>query len=126
MEKFITILESSIGFMNNLLWAYVLIAVLVISGLYFSLKSKFVQFSYFFEMFRIFGDKVKVSEDGKKETIRAFGEESHQLREYIRKNELFQVQGFYYIKKKQMYYYLTKIKFYHHSNDNIFMNKIMK
>jgi hypothetical protein len=35
-----------------------------------------------------------VSEDGKKETIRAFGEESHQLREYIRKNELFQVQGF--------------------------------
>ena len=35
-----------------------------------------------------------VSEDGKKETIRAFGEESHRLREYIRKNELFQVQGF--------------------------------
>lgn len=66
MEKFITILESSIGFMNNLLWAYVLIAVLVISGLYFSFKSKFVQFTYFFEMFRIFGDKVKVSEDGKK------------------------------------------------------------
>ena len=35
-----------------------------------------------------------VSEDGKKETIRAFGEESHRLREYIRKNELFQGQGF--------------------------------
>jgi hypothetical protein len=31
-----------------------------------------------------------VSEDGKKESIRAYGEESHQLREYIRKNELFQ------------------------------------
>jgi len=35
-----------------------------------------------------------VSEDGRKETIRAYGEESHQLREYIRKNELFQVQRF--------------------------------
>ncbi len=35
-----------------------------------------------------------VSEDGKKENIRAYGEESHQLREFIRKNELFQVQGF--------------------------------
>ena len=34
-----------------------------------------------------------VSEDGRKETIRAYGEESHKLREYIRKNELFQNQG---------------------------------
>lgn len=31
-----------------------------------------------------------VSEDGKKESIRAYGVESHQLREYIRKNDLFQ------------------------------------
>jgi alanine or glycine:cation symporter, AGCS family len=66
METFISILESSINFMNNLLWAYVLIAVLVISGLYFSLKSKFVQFSNFFEMFRIMGDKAQVKADGKK------------------------------------------------------------
>ena len=35
-----------------------------------------------------------VSEDGKKENIRAYGEESHQLREFIRKNELFQDRGF--------------------------------
>ena len=31
-----------------------------------------------------------VSHDGKKENLRAFREESHQLREYIRKNKLFQ------------------------------------
>jgi hypothetical protein len=37
---------------------------------------------------------ILTSEEGNKETIRAFGEESHQLREYIRKNELFQVQEF--------------------------------
>jgi len=35
-----------------------------------------------------------VLEDGKKETIRAFVEESHRIREYIRKNDLFQVQWF--------------------------------
>jgi hypothetical protein len=34
-----------------------------------------------------------VSEDAKKESIRAYGEESHQLREYIRKNELFHSLG---------------------------------
>ena len=33
-----------------------------------------------------------ISENGKKESIRAYGEESHQLREYIRKNKLFQQQ----------------------------------
>lgn len=31
-----------------------------------------------------------VSPEGKKENLRAFREESHQLREYIRKNNLFQ------------------------------------
>ena len=34
-----------------------------------------------------------VSDDGKKESIRAYGEESHQLREYIRKNDLFHSLG---------------------------------
>ena len=33
-----------------------------------------------------------ISEKGKKESIRAYGDESHQLREYIRKNKLFQQQ----------------------------------
>jgi AGCS family alanine or glycine:cation symporter len=72
MENFMSILESSIGFMNNLLWAYVLIAILVISGLFFSFKLKFVQFRYFFEMFRILGDKASVSVDGKKKGISSF------------------------------------------------------
>ena len=33
-----------------------------------------------------------ISENGKKESIRAYGDESHQLRDYIRKNKLFQQQ----------------------------------
>jgi hypothetical protein len=48
----------------------------------------------------IFGSDVEIniitvtliSENGKKESIRAYGDESHQLREYIRKNKLFQQQ----------------------------------
>ena len=33
-----------------------------------------------------------ISENGKKESIRAYGDESHQLRDHIRKNKLFQQQ----------------------------------
>ena len=48
----------------------------------------------------IFGSDVEInivtvtliSENGKKESIRAYGEESNQLREHIRKNKLFQQQ----------------------------------
>ncbi|HJU58993.1 MAG TPA: hypothetical protein VJ583_04540 [Nitrososphaeraceae archaeon] len=35
-----------------------------------------------------------ISENGKKESIRAYGDESHQLRDYIRKNKLFQQKEF--------------------------------
>ncbi len=35
-----------------------------------------------------------ISENEKKESIRAYGDESHQLRDYIRKNKLFQQQEF--------------------------------
>ena len=33
-----------------------------------------------------------ISETGKKEIVRAYGDESHQLREYIRTNKLYQHQ----------------------------------
>lgn len=33
-----------------------------------------------------------ISENGKKEIIRAYGDESHKLRDFIRKNKLFQQQ----------------------------------
>jgi hypothetical protein len=35
---------------------------------------------------------ILISENGKKEIIRAYGDESHQLREYIRINKLYQQQ----------------------------------
>ena len=52
-------MESLLGFIdgiNTLLWSYVLIAMLVVLGLYFTFRTKFVQFRYFGEMFRLLGD----------------------------------------------------------------------
>lgn len=57
---------SIINFFNDLLWSYILIVVLIGAGLFFSIKSGFVQLSYFKEMFRILGDKALISTDGKR------------------------------------------------------------
>lgn len=43
---------------NNWIWTYVLILLLIFTGLYFSFKSRFVQFRYFGEMFRLLGQGV--------------------------------------------------------------------
>lgn len=42
--------------LNDLLWSKVLIVALVGLGLYFSVRSRFVQFRYFTDMFRIFAE----------------------------------------------------------------------
>ncbi|WP_084783279.1 alanine/glycine:cation symporter family protein [Bacillus dakarensis] len=55
-----------LNFLNDLMWSYILIVVLIGAGLFFSIRSKFVQLSYFGEMFRILGDKAMVSTDGQK------------------------------------------------------------
>ncbi len=41
---------------NSFLWGYVLIVLLIFTGLLFSFKTKFVQFKYIKEMFRLLGD----------------------------------------------------------------------
>ncbi|MDF1509047.1 alanine/glycine:cation symporter family protein [Robertmurraya sp. DFI.2.37] len=55
-----------VNFLNDLLWSYILIVVLIGAGLFFSIKSGFVQLSYFKEMFRILGDKATITPNGKK------------------------------------------------------------
>ena len=37
---------------------------------------------------------ILISENGKKEIVKAYGEESHHLREYIRTNKLYQQQEY--------------------------------
>ncbi|MCM3584426.1 alanine:cation symporter family protein [Mesobacillus maritimus] len=59
------VFNENITILNDLIWGYVLIAVLILAGLYFSFKSNFVQVRLFGEMFRILGDKALMSTDGK-------------------------------------------------------------
>lgn len=41
---------------NNFLWTYILIALLLVLGAYFTIRTNFVQFRYLKEMFRLLGD----------------------------------------------------------------------
>ncbi|MGL5328709.1 MAG: alanine/glycine:cation symporter family protein [Peptostreptococcaceae bacterium] len=50
---------------NDFIWTYILIAMLITLGLYFTVKTRFVQFRYFKEMFKLLGDSS--SKDAKKE-----------------------------------------------------------
>lgn len=43
---------------NDWIWTYLLIILLILIGLYFTFKSRFVQFRYFGEMFRLLGQGV--------------------------------------------------------------------
>ncbi|MGL4652751.1 alanine/glycine:cation symporter family protein [Cetobacterium sp.] len=51
-------MNSVVNFLNDILWSYVLIAMLLFVGTYFTLKTKFVQIRYFTQMIKILGDSV--------------------------------------------------------------------
>lgn len=61
-------LENIVSHVNDVLWTYVLIAVLLGLGLWFTIKTGFVQFKLLPEMFRVITDKRAVSASGKKGT----------------------------------------------------------
>jgi AGCS family alanine or glycine:cation symporter len=46
-------MNAVVGSINGVLWSYVLIIVLVGIGLYFTVRTGFVQIRYFFEMFKV-------------------------------------------------------------------------
>ncbi|MEI5908299.1 alanine/glycine:cation symporter family protein [Bacillus spongiae] len=58
-------INSMIGEANGILWGYILIALLLGLGLYFTIGSKFVQIRHIGEMFRLLGDKNVQSTDKK-------------------------------------------------------------
>lgn len=60
------ILNSIISVLNEYMWTYILIAVLVILGTYFTFRTSFVQFKYFPEMIRILKDPATVTAEGKR------------------------------------------------------------
>lgn len=55
-DKCLINLNHLVTYLNDFLWTYVLIAPLILLGLYFTFKTKFVQFRYIKEMFKLLGD----------------------------------------------------------------------
>lgn len=55
-----------INFINDLLWTYILLALLLCCALWFSLKTKFVQIRMFGEMVRLLGESAGKPESGEK------------------------------------------------------------
>lgn len=66
------LLNKIILHINNFLWSYILIALLLILGIYFSFKTKFVQFRYIKEMFRLLGDGISSKKEGSISSFQAF------------------------------------------------------
>ncbi|GGA63568.1 alanine/glycine:cation symporter family protein [Ornithinibacillus halotolerans] len=61
-------IENLVGHANDLLWSYILIIVLIGLGLYFTIRTGFVQFINFPEMLRVIFDKRTIDASGKKGT----------------------------------------------------------
>ncbi|WP_042275103.1 alanine/glycine:cation symporter family protein [[Clostridium] dakarense] len=59
---------------NNFIWTYILISALIVLGLYFTVKTNFVQFRYFKEMFRLLGEgsSKEAKKEGKVSSFQAF------------------------------------------------------
>lgn len=57
-------IENFVNESNTLLWSYILIVLLIGSGLYFTFRTKFVQFRMVGEMFRLMGEGAKGDKKG--------------------------------------------------------------
>ena len=70
MDKILKLVDTT----NTFLWSYILIIMLISLGLYFTFRTKFVQFRYFTEMFRLLGDGAAkdVKSEGKVSSFQAF------------------------------------------------------
>ncbi|MDU1509209.1 MAG: alanine/glycine:cation symporter family protein [Clostridium butyricum] len=72
-NTFIEKLNTIINVSNDILWTYVLIAPLILLGLYFTFKTRFVQFRYIKEMFRLLNDGATAKkEKGSVSSFQAF------------------------------------------------------
>ena len=69
-------LNNLIGSVIDFLWTYILIAMLIVIGVYFTYKTKFVQFSNIKEIFKLLGEgtssKDKAKNKGQISSFQAF------------------------------------------------------
>ncbi len=61
---FMNFLADKVNVINTLMWSRVLIVLLIGVGIYFSFRTKFVQFRFFKEMFRLLMPDDKKNKDG--------------------------------------------------------------
>nr|WP_210610912.1 alanine/glycine:cation symporter family protein [Priestia flexa] len=66
METISTLFSNFVNEANDFIWTYILIALLLLVGLYFTIRTKFVQFSQFKEMVRLLGEGAKTDGSDKK------------------------------------------------------------
>ncbi len=66
------VLEGIIGFLNNILWSYLLIIMLIGLGIFFSFKTKFVQLRCWGEMWHLLGSDFSKTEGMAKKGISSF------------------------------------------------------
>ncbi|WP_353654864.1 alanine/glycine:cation symporter family protein [Clostridium sp. CCUG 7971] len=68
------VLNKLVMSMNDFIWTYILIATLIFLGIYFTVKTNFVQFRYFKEMFRLLGEgsSREARKEGKVSSFQAF------------------------------------------------------
>ena len=68
------ILNNIVNVINEYLWGYILVVMLIVLGIYFSFKTNFVQFRQFKEMFRLLGDGIGSGDkkEGKISSFQAF------------------------------------------------------
>ncbi len=62
--NFMNFLTDKVNTINTFMWSYVLIVLLIGVGIYFSFRTKFVQFRFFKEMFRLLMPNDQENKDG--------------------------------------------------------------
>lgn len=72
MEVVQNLLQGSVDFLNNILWSYVLIVGLIGAGIYFTVKTRFMQFRYLKEMFRVVTEKSDVTDSKSISSAKSF------------------------------------------------------
>lgn len=71
-SNFLNSLNDYILMINDFLWTYILIALLIAIGLYFTIKTNFVQFKNIKEMFKLLGEGSSSSEKRSISSFQAF------------------------------------------------------
>lgn len=57
---------------NDFMWSYFIIGLVIITGIYFTFSTKFVQFTFIKEMFRLITEKPKIDKHGNQKGVSAF------------------------------------------------------